>query len=155
MQARQLQQNDPAQALAAAQRAHELATQSLQAAQSDVGVFQGGMFGGSGGSPRTGTGGDMMGAILGGIVINSLLNGGGGGRSRSGGGFGGLGGGGSISPGGSAAPAAARDAAEVASELGIRSPPPTARSPRTLGILPLGKEKRWQSSPSSVASRRS
>lgn len=100
VQARQLQQNDPAQALAAAQRAHELATQSLQAAQSDVGVFQGGMFGGSGGSPRTGTGGDMMGAILGGIVINSLLNGGGGGRSRSGGGFGGLGGGGSISPGG-------------------------------------------------------
>lgn len=100
VQARQLQQSDPAQALAAAQRAHDLATRALDAAQNDVGVFQGGMFGGSGGSQRTGSGGDMMGAILGGIVINSLLNGGGGGRSRSGGGFGGLGGGGGISPGG-------------------------------------------------------
>jgi hypothetical protein len=77
------------------------------------------MFGGSGGSPA-GTGGDMMGAILGGIVINSLLNGGGQlalrwrlRRPRRGG---------SISPVVSAAPAAARDAAEVASELGIRSP---------------------------------
>jgi len=100
VQARQLQQNDPAQALAAAQRAHELATQAMQAAQNDVGVFQSGMFGGSGGSQRTGSGGDMMGAILGGIVLNSLLSGGGGSRSRSGRGFGGLGGGGSISPGG-------------------------------------------------------
>lgn len=100
VQARQLQQNDPAQALAAAQRAHELATQAMQAAQNDVGVFQSGMFGGSGGSQRRGSGGDMMGAVLGGIVLNSLLNGGGARRSRSGGGFGGLGGGGSISPGG-------------------------------------------------------
>lgn len=99
VQARQLQQSDPARALPAAQRAHDLATRALQGAQNDVGVFQGGMFGGS---QRGGSGGDMMGAILGGIVVNSLLNGAGGGRSRSrsGGGFGGMGGGGSISPGG-------------------------------------------------------
>jgi phage shock protein A len=110
----------------------------MQAAQNDVGVFQGGMFGGSGGSRRTG--GDMMGAILGGIVINSLLNGGGGGRSRSGGGFGGLGGAAASPPAVSAAPAAARDAAEVASELGIRSPPPTARSSHA-GNSPVRKGK--------------
>ncbi len=97
VQARQLQQSDPAQALAAAQRAHDLATQALRAAQNDVGVFQGGMFGGTAPAARGNGSGDMMGAILGGIVINSLL--GGGGRR---GGFGGSSGsrGGSISPGG-------------------------------------------------------
>jgi len=97
VQARQLQQSDPAQALAAAQRAHDLATQALRAAQNDVGVFQGGMFGGTAPAGRGNGSGDMMGAILGGIVINSLL--GGGGRR---GGFGGSSGsrGGSISPGG-------------------------------------------------------
>ncbi|MBF4561762.1 TPM domain-containing protein [Microbacterium sp. VKM Ac-2870] len=98
VQARQLEQSDPAQALPAAQRAHELATRAMQAAQNDVGVFQGGMFGGS--APQRGGGGDMMGAILGGIVINSLLGGGGRGGGSRGGGFGGGGFGGGISPGG-------------------------------------------------------
>ncbi|QRY41629.1 TPM domain-containing protein [Microbacterium hominis] len=93
VQARQLQQSDPAQALAAAQRAHDLATQALRAAQNDVGVFQGGMFGGTAPAARGNGSGDMMGAILGGIVINSLL--GGGGRGGSSGSRGG-----SISPGG-------------------------------------------------------
>jgi len=100
VQARQLQPDDPVQALPAAQRAHELATRAMQAAQTDVGVFQGGMFGGQ---QQRGGGGDMMGAILGGIVINSLLGGGGRGGNRGGGFGGGFGGGrsgGSISPGG-------------------------------------------------------
>ena len=93
VEARQLQQSDPARALPAAQRAHDLATRAMQAAQNDVGVFQGGMFGGA--ASRSGGGGDMMGAILGGIVINSLLGGG-----RGGGRGGGSLGSGSISPGG-------------------------------------------------------
>lgn len=96
VQARQLQQTDPVQALGYAQRANDLAAQAIQSAQNDVGAFSGGgMFGGGGG----GGGGNMMGAVLGGIVINSLLGGAGGagraGRaSRSGGysrGGGGLG----------------------------------------------------------------
>lgn len=102
VQARQLQQSDPAQALQYAQRANDLAAQAIQYAQNDVGAFggAGGMFGGGSGSG----GGNVMGAILGGIVINSLLGGGGGGgRSRGGGGFGGGFGGGSrgggMSPG--------------------------------------------------------
>lgn len=98
VQARQLQESDPAQALPAAQRAHELATRAMQAAQSDVGVFQGGMFGGA--SQQRGGGSDMMGAILGGIVINSLLGAGGRSGGRRGGGFGGGGFGGGMSPGG-------------------------------------------------------
>ena len=99
VQARQLQQADPAQAVQYAQRANDLAAQAIQYAQNDVGAFgsgAGGMFGGSGGS---GSGGNVMGAILGGIVINSLL--GGGGRSSGGGGFGGGGFGGGGFGGGS------------------------------------------------------
>ncbi|WP_455132426.1 TPM domain-containing protein [Microbacterium aurum] len=100
VQARQLQQADPAQAVQYAQRANDLAAQAIQYAQNDVGAFgsgAGGMFGGSGGS---GSGGNVMGAILGGIVINSLLGGGGGGgRSRGGGGFGGGGFGGGFGGG--------------------------------------------------------
>ena len=99
VQARQLQQTDPAAALPYAQRANDLAAQAIQYAQNDVGAFgsgAGGMFGGSGGS---GSGGNVMGAILGGIVINSLL--GGGGRSSGGGGFGGGGFGGGGFGGGS------------------------------------------------------
>ncbi len=91
-QARGLAAVDPTQALQLAQRAEQLAQQSIQSAQRDVGAFSPGM---AGGSPRGG-GGSMMGAVLGGIVVNSLLQGGGrgmgsglggmtgGGRGRSG-----------------------------------------------------------------------
>ncbi len=92
VQARQLQQSDPAQALSFAQRANDLAAQAIQYAQNDVGSFQGGgMFGGGG----SGGGNNTMGAVLGGILINSLLTGGGsrGGGGVFGGGGGGLGGG--------------------------------------------------------------
>ncbi|WP_019181278.1 TPM domain-containing protein [Microbacterium yannicii] len=85
--AQALQAGDPEQAAQHAQRADQLAGLAIQLAQSDVGAFQGGggMFGGGGQSG----GGGMMGAVLGGIVLNSLLGGGG----RSSGGLGGLGGG--------------------------------------------------------------
>lgn len=82
VRAQQLQSTDPAQALKQAQRADQLAGQSIQLAQSDVGAFGGQSAGGGGGS-------GMLGAVLGGIVINSLLGGGGGSRS-SGGGLGGM-----------------------------------------------------------------
>ncbi|SIT89423.1 TPM domain-containing protein [Microbacterium sp. RU33B] len=97
VQAQQLQASSPEQALAYAQRANQLAAQSIQAAQNDVGAFDGGGMGGMfGGSSGGSNGGGMMGAVLGGIVINSLLGGGGGGGSRgSSGGFGGMFGGGS------------------------------------------------------------
>lgn len=90
VQARQLQQSDPAQALSFAQRAHDLAAQAIRLAQNDVGAFQGG---GSGG------GGNVMGAVLGGIVINSLLNGGRGGGMMGGGRSGGARPGGGMGPG--------------------------------------------------------
>lgn len=97
VQAQQLQSSDPQQALQYAQRANQLAGQAIQHAQRDVGAFGGGGFGGG-----QGGGGDgMLGAVLGGIVINSLLGGGGGGgRSSSGG----LGGGGSRNRGGGISP---------------------------------------------------
>ncbi|WEK13881.1 MAG: TPM domain-containing protein [Candidatus Microbacterium phytovorans] len=81
VQARQLAATDPAHALAAAQRANDLAAQALQHAQNDVGAFGGGGFGGGNG----GGGGNVMGAVLGGILINSMLGGGGGGRRGGGG----------------------------------------------------------------------
>lgn len=82
VQARQLSTTDAAQALAAAQRANDLAAQAIQLAQNDVGAFSGG-----GGFGAGGGGGNVMGAVLGGILINSMLGGGGGsrGHSRSGG----------------------------------------------------------------------
>lgn len=100
VQAQQLQSADPQQALEYAQRATQLASQSIQAAQSDVGAFGGGGMLGGGSS---GGGSGILGAVLGGIVVSSLLGGGG----RRGGGFGGFGGGGfgggsrsgSVSPG--------------------------------------------------------
>jgi hypothetical protein len=93
--------SDPVTALAQAQRADQLAEQAIQLAQQDVGGFQpdagglGGMFGGgTGGSYGRSSGGNgAMGAILGGILINSVLGGGGGGGG-GGGLFGGGGGGG-------------------------------------------------------------
>ncbi len=84
-------QTNPAGALATAQRSEQLARAALSLAQQDVGGFGGGMGGiggGYGGSGGRG-GGDIFGAVLGGILINSVLGGGGGG-----GGFGGFGGGG-------------------------------------------------------------
>ncbi|GAA1124978.1 TPM domain-containing protein [Microbacterium aurantiacum] len=88
VRAQQLQSSDPAQALQQAQRAEQLAAQAMQRAQADVGAFSAG--------PAQGGGNGMMNAVLGGIVINSLL---GGGSSRGssggfGGGFGGFSGGG-------------------------------------------------------------
>ncbi len=89
VQARQLEQTAPEQALPLAQRANQLAAQAIQYAQTDVGGFGGGGYGGGGGGGDNG----MLGAVLGGIVINSLLGGGGGGRSRGGPPMGGFGGG--------------------------------------------------------------
>jgi hypothetical protein len=91
VEADSLAASDPAQALGRAQRAGQLADQAMQHAQSDVGGFGGmgaGFGGGPGGHSRGGS--DIMGAVLGGILINSVLGGGGGRRS---GGFGGFGGG--------------------------------------------------------------
>ncbi|PRY67687.1 TLP18.3/Psb32/MOLO-1 phosphatase superfamily protein [Glaciihabitans tibetensis] len=93
---------DPALALAHAQRADDLAGQSIQLAEQDVSGFSSNM-GGFGGMPGTGggsSGNGMMGAVLGGIIINSVLGGGNrggglfGGGGFGGGGFGGGGGGG-------------------------------------------------------------
>lgn len=102
VQAQQLQSSDPVQALVLAQRALQLGSEATQTAQADVGSFQNQSQGQSGGN-------NMLGAMLGGIVINSLLGGGsrssGGGMGSLGGLFGGGGGGGSsrggarISPG--------------------------------------------------------
>ena len=114
VQAEGLAASDPATALATAQRAESLAGTAMSLAQQDVGGFGGGMGGGfggggfgdvPGGGGRSG-GGDVFGAVLGGILINSVLGGGGGrgggifggGGSRSGG-FGGGFGGGRRSPG--------------------------------------------------------
>jgi len=91
-EAQGLADTDPEQALAAAQRAEQLARQSLQSAQSDVGSFSS-----SWGNTQPG---NDMGAFLGGLLIGSSTS-----RNRSygggfGGGFGGsFGGGGSRSSG--------------------------------------------------------
>jgi len=96
--AQALQASDPQQAMQQAQRADQLAGQAIQLAQNDVGSFGG--MGGMGGGGQSGGGNGMLGAVLGGIVINSLLSGGGGGRSSGGlGGMFGGGGGGGIRPG--------------------------------------------------------
>ncbi|WP_139417576.1 TPM domain-containing protein [Agromyces laixinhei] len=79
---------DAAAALASAQRAERLAAEAMSLAQRDVGGFGGGMGGMAGGYGGTGGGSggnDMLGAVLGGILINSVFGGGG----RSSGGFGG------------------------------------------------------------------
>ena len=112
VEAQALAPTDPAGALTTAQRAESLARTALSLAQQDVGGFGGGMAGdfgaGYGGRQGGGGGGDLFGAVLGGILINSVLGGGGGGGGgmfggggrSSGGGFGGgFGGGGRRSPG--------------------------------------------------------
>lgn len=98
-QAESLAATDAAGALAAAQRASELADKASYEVDRDMNQWGGGM-GSGGGSPMRGVGG----AILGGILINSIFGGGrgggfgggwgGGGGGFSGGGFGGGGGGG-------------------------------------------------------------
>lgn len=99
VQAQQLQASSPEQALQYAQRANQLAGQAIQYAQNDVGAFSGG--GMSGGGSNSG-GGGMLGAILGGIVLNQVLGGGGRSSGGSSGGLGGMfgGGGGGRSRGG-------------------------------------------------------
>lgn len=109
VQAEQAAAADPVTALGQAQRAAQLAEQATELAQRDVGGFQpdlgglGGMFGG--GTSGRGGGSGAMGAILGGILIDSVLSGGGGlfgggggGRNRGGGGM--FGGGGGFGGGG-------------------------------------------------------
>ncbi|MDY0909098.1 TPM domain-containing protein [Microbacterium sp. CFBP9034] len=99
VRAQQLQATDPQQALQHAQRADQLAGQAIQYAQNDVGSFSGGGFGGGGfGGGESQGGGGMIGAVLGGILINSML--GGGGSSGGGGSLGGLFGGSSGGRGG-------------------------------------------------------
>lgn len=106
--AQAIEASDPQQAMQQAQRADQLAAQAIQLAQNDVGSFDGGMGGmfggGQGGRGQSGDG--MLGAVLGGILLNSMLGGGGssgggmfgGGSSRSSGG--GMFGGGGRSSGG-------------------------------------------------------
>lgn len=77
-------QAHPEAALVTAQRAERLASEAMSLAQRDVGGFGGGMGGGAG---RGSSGRDIFGAVLGGILIDSVL--GGGGSRRGGGGFGG------------------------------------------------------------------
>lgn len=107
VQAEQTAATDAVSALAQAQRAAQLADEATQLAQQDVGGFQpqggvGDIFGG--GTSGRGGGSGAMGAILGGILIDSVLRGGmGGGGGWSGGGSwgggGGRGGGGGFSAG--------------------------------------------------------
>ncbi len=88
-QATQLQASDAVSALSYAQRANQLAQQSMQYAQTDVGEYGMGMDGYLGGGGRRSSDGSM-GAILGGILIGQVLGGGGGGGMfGGGGGFGG------------------------------------------------------------------
>jgi hypothetical protein len=117
-------ESDPAEALAYAQRADDLAAQAIQLAEQDVQGFSSNAGGyGFPGMGNRGSGGSdgMLGAVLGGILINSVLGGGGnrgggmfdgggfggggfgGGGGRSGGGFGGGGGGGGRRGGGRSA----------------------------------------------------
>ncbi|MGH1548094.1 TPM domain-containing protein [Leifsonia poae] len=103
VQAEQTAPTDAVSALALAQRAAQLADEATQLAQQDVGGFSPQMGGGlgdvfGGGTSGRGGGSGTMGAILGGILIDSVLRGGMGGGGGSwgggGGGFGGWGGGG-------------------------------------------------------------
>ena len=97
VRAQQLQSGDPEQAMQHAQRADQLAGQAIQLAQSDVGSFESGGFGGMLGGGQQGGGGNVLGAVLGGILINSMMGGGGrsSGGSLGGGSLGGMFGGGS------------------------------------------------------------
>ncbi|WP_327085880.1 hypothetical protein OIE66_26495 [Nonomuraea sp. NBC_01738] len=79
-QAKQQAADDPAAALAAAQRADRLAQEAGQSARSEVSAFS------YGGRDRGSAGEAMMGAVLGGILIDGMFGGGaggGGGGSRT------------------------------------------------------------------------
>ncbi|TFC35745.1 TPM domain-containing protein [Cryobacterium sp. TMT2-42-4] len=95
VEAESLAATDPNAALAASQRANSLAAAAIAGARNDVDGFAGQVPGGYGPGYRAGgSGGNgVMGAVLGGILINTLLSGGGGGMfggggRRGGGGFG-------------------------------------------------------------------
>jgi uncharacterized membrane protein YgcG len=90
VEAESLAATDPDAALAASQRANSLAAAAIARARNDVDGFAVQDPGGYGPGYRTGgSGGNgVMGAVLGGILINTLLSGGGGGRRGGGGGFG-------------------------------------------------------------------
>ena len=97
VEAESLATTNPDAALAASQRANSLAAAATARARNDVDGFAGQD---SGGYQTGGSGGNgVMGAVLGGILINTLLSGGGGGRG-GGGMFGGGGGGGRRGGGG-------------------------------------------------------
>ncbi|CCQ16048.1 putative sensory rhodopsin II transducer [Rhodococcus sp. AW25M09] len=93
--ARQLESENPEEALKHAHAASQLASRASKIAQSDVQNWEN-RHGRRGG----GSGGNVAGAVLGGILINSVLRGGGGGFGGGGGGFGGGGGGGGFGGGG-------------------------------------------------------
>lgn len=79
VQAEGMQATDPVQALSLAQRADQLAAQSIQLAQRDVGGFNaptGGVLGGLFGNTAPASGGGM-GGLIAGAVIGGLLGGGG------------------------------------------------------------------------------
>lgn len=92
--AQQLADTDPSKALQHAQSATQLAARALWSAQADVNRYRDNQRPPSGGV--TGGGGNAAGAILGGILIDSMLRGGFGGRGGS---WGGRGGGGWSGPG--------------------------------------------------------
>lgn len=99
-EAQRVQESDPKLSMQHAQGAGTLAQQALQLAQNDVQRWQNQQgptnYGGRGGRGGS-SGGSMAGAVLGGILINSVLRGGGGGFGGGGfnpGSFGGGGGGG-------------------------------------------------------------
>lgn len=72
-----IEEDDREQALADARRCGQLASEALQLAQRDIDSSRpnDGGWGQQGGGRRGGGGGDMMGGILGGLVIGSLLDG--------------------------------------------------------------------------------
>ncbi|MFJ9428841.1 TPM domain-containing protein [Streptomyces sp. NPDC101490] len=97
--------DEPAAALAEAQRADALARRAQDLAERDVRAYgnpngPGGGPGGSGGPFGTaGTGGGLGGAVLGGIILGGLFGGGSGGHGRGPGGSGGRSGGSGGGPG--------------------------------------------------------
>lgn len=100
-EARSLANADPMRAVSSAQRSIQLADQAAQMAENDVSGFGGysdaGGFGGYGRRRSSGMFDGIGGAVLGGILINSILGGGNDGGNDDffgGGGFGGFGGGG-------------------------------------------------------------
>ncbi|HSP53902.1 MAG TPA: hypothetical protein VLO00_13490, partial [Cryobacterium sp.] len=102
VEAESLAATDPDAALASSQRANSLAASAIARARNDVDGFAGQVPGYGPGHPTGGSGGNgIMGAMIGGILINTILSGGGGGGRRGGGGmFGGGGGGGRRGGGG-------------------------------------------------------